>query len=374
MIGFNEKGNATFSTAVGKWMGLGPYYAMFPMKFAFDVVQRYSSVGDHILDPFAGRASSIYAAAALDRKGVGIEINPAGWIHGHVKLCPAPQKAVLKRTNAIGKLASSVLANTLDNMPEFFRLCYTDRVLSFLITARNELNWKRNKADATLMAIILVYLHGKKSQSLSNQMRQSKAMSQEYSIRWWHENDSRPPEIDPIEFLTTKIEWRYEKGRNQFTDSKVVLGDSIKYLKSLQNKVANNSLQKFDLLFTSPPYHDLTNYYYDQWLRLWMLGGDDVPILANKGKWQKRFASKVKYRQLLESVFQQSARLMSPRAAIYVRTDAREFTFNTTYEVLIEAFPKKEITILEQPISKPSQTSLFGDKSKKPGEKDIILR
>ena len=63
---FNENGNTSYSTAVGRWMGLGPYYAMFPMKFAFDVVNEFSRPGAAVLDPFAGRASSVYAAATLN--------------------------------------------------------------------------------------------------------------------------------------------------------------------------------------------------------------------------------------------------------------------------------------------------------------------
>ena len=66
----------SLSTAIGRWSGLGPYYAMFPKEFAFKVVENYSKPGDAIIDPFAGRASRVYAAAAMERSGVGIEINP----------------------------------------------------------------------------------------------------------------------------------------------------------------------------------------------------------------------------------------------------------------------------------------------------------
>ena len=58
---------------------------------------------------------------------------------------------------------------------------------------------------------------------------------------------------------------------------------------------------------------------------------------------------------------------------IYVRTDAREFTLNTTLEVLSECFPNWEQKLIPRPVKKQTQTSLFGDKSKKPGEVDIIL-
>ena len=68
----NLKGH---STAEARWAGFGPYYAMFPIEFAFEVVNKFSSVGESVLDPFAGRCSSIYAASVLGRCGVGVEIN-----------------------------------------------------------------------------------------------------------------------------------------------------------------------------------------------------------------------------------------------------------------------------------------------------------
>ena len=54
----------TFGTAVDRWASVGPYYAMFPLDFAYEIVKRYTQPGDRVLDPFVGRGSSIYAAAA----------------------------------------------------------------------------------------------------------------------------------------------------------------------------------------------------------------------------------------------------------------------------------------------------------------------
>jgi len=57
----------THQTAESRWARFGPYYAMFPVEFAFDVVEKYSNEGDYIIDPFAGRGSSIYAGGILGR-------------------------------------------------------------------------------------------------------------------------------------------------------------------------------------------------------------------------------------------------------------------------------------------------------------------
>ena len=363
----------SLSTATGRWSGLGPYYAMFPREFTFNVIENHTKPGDAVLDPFAGRATSVYAAAVTQRLGYGIEINPVGWLYGHVKLKPALKTNVLKRIKNLDELAKSVKQQRLNNLPEFFSVCYCPKVLRYLVAARDVLQWKRSIIDATLMAIILVNLHGRRENSLSNQMRQGKSMAPDYSVRWWSERQLSPPEVEPVEFLIQRLEWRYAKGIPCLRkNGNVKLGDSISILKKLKAKVYRGEQKPFDLLFTSPPYYKLNNYYYDQWLRLWMLGGPERPVWISE-KWKNRFESKSAYRELLQKVFQSCAEMMTDKAIIYVRTDARKVTLEITKEVLCDIFPHKLIDITYQPFKKSTQTALFGDKSKKPGEVDIIM-
>lgn len=61
-------------------------------------------------------------------------------------------------------------------------------------------------------------------------------------------------------------------------------------------------------------------------------------------------------------------------STIYIRTDARNFTRTTTLEVLQKCFPTHKVEVKAKPFKNRTQTELFGDTSKKPGEVDIILR
>ncbi len=367
----SERQAKTFKTAIDRWSGLGPYYAMFPVDFAFDVVNEFSQPGDKVLDPFAGRASSIFAAHALGRSGNGIEINPVGWLYGKTKMHPASKGHVIARLEEIGRNAHTVTEAELARMPQFFHCCYSKDVLRFLLYARRHLKWQSSRVDGTLMAIILVDLHGKEGSALSNQMRQGKAMSPDYSIAWWKKEEKTAPNLEPISFLKKKIEWRYAKGIPRFNSRAIIHGDSLKRLPMLNRHLGNN---KYKLLFTSPPYYSITNYFYDQWLRIWMLGGPEYPTYDGRSRWQKKFDSKEGYRHLLEAVFSHSKKLLDKDAVLYIRTDARQFTLDTTLDILSNLYPEKTFDCLSRPTSKLSQTALFGDKSSKPGEVDIILR
>lgn len=367
------------STPVGRWAGLGPYYAMFPVSFAFQVVREHCPEGGRVFDPFAGRGSSIYAAVAQGRTGVGIELNPVGWVYSRAKLHPASESAVLRRLKEIGTLAqvhkprSHSTSLTSTSLPEFFHFCYSARVLHFLWTCRNELQWRTRHTDATLMALLMVYLHAKAGSGLSNQMRQSKAMSPPYAVRWWKEHGTKPPDIDPVEWLEERIHWRYKVGLPKLASGRVLLADSTVSTARLSRAVSCGREAPCDLLFTSPPYFAVTNYQYDQWIRLWLLGNQPYPVAAQERS-RGRHESKSAYRQLIESVFTDSKSLLSRHATIYIRTDARDFTLTTTEEILRRLFPHKEMEIIERPYTKRTQTSLFGDVQTKPGEVDIVLR
>ena len=148
--------------------------------------------------------------------------------------------------------------------------------------------------------------------------------------------------------------------------SKVELGDSTQILPSLVERVNCGEQKRCSLLFTSPPYQGVTNYHEDQWLRLWLLGGVPKPEYVEE-KHKGKFLSKESYRELLESVFKSVSLIMDSNATIYVRTSEREFTFNTTIEILREYFSSWEENIIPKPFDRRTQTHLFGDYHEKTG-------
>jgi hypothetical protein len=222
------------------------------------------------------------------------------------------------------------------------------------------------------MSILLVYLHGKLGEGLSNQMKMSKSMGVNYSIKWWSKNNLiKPPEINPIDFVLKKLEWRYEKGQPKVFDSRVLFGDSTNELTKIAKKTEDTGI-KFSLLFTSPPYCSVTDYYADQWLRLWLLGEPELPKL-NQDKHKGRFVSKEEYYNLLDNVFGICSQMMDRKSTIYVRTDKREFTFKTTLDILVKHFPNHKVDVRNRPFTKKTQTEIHGNKSNETGEIDIIM-
>jgi len=360
-----DRRDGGYQTAERRWAGLGPYYAMFPAAFADATVLRYSEPGDSILDPFAGRGTSIFSAAIHDRVGVGVELHPVGWVYARTKVHPAPQKKVLERLHRIGRMESRY-GDAAGRLPPFFTAAFSSPVRRFLLAARKNLNWRNDRVDRTLMALLLVSLHGKAGAALSNQMRQTKAMSPDYAMRWWADREMRPPRLDPVTFIEPKVAWRYARGIPHTRRSVIRYGDSTRLLARL-----SEAAPRARLLFTSPPYYGVTNYHYDQWLRIWLLGGPPTAARQPRGPHAGKFSDQIAYGTLLTRVFMQSARLCRRDATVYVRTSDEPVTYAATRSSLRAAFPTHELVRRNRPVEH-SQTRLFGQSSAR-GEVDLVL-
>jgi hypothetical protein len=348
---------------------------MFPAAFADAVIKKYSKKDDGVLDPFAGRGTALYSAAVAGRQALGIEVNPVGWVYTRTKLSPASKNKVEQRLIQIQNLAHRYSAASA-TLPAFFHHCFSPTVRRFLLCARAQLNWRRSDIDRTLMAFLLIHLHGKRADSLSNQMRQTKAMAPKYAVKWWKARNLKPPKIQPVEFLKRKLRWRYAKGIPKSRAGIAYLGDSTSVLASLKGKLAGRGLRRPSLLLTSPPYFGITNYHYDQWLRLWLLGGPPTDHRRSNpysGKNRGKFANRETYEHLLTTVFQRASKLLKPNGVVYVRTDRREPTLAMTKLALRAAFPKHRLQRVNRPIEGNTQTKLFGNGDPRKGEVDLVL-
>ena len=352
------------STPEGRWARLGPYYAMFPIDFARSAIDSYTRPGDLVLDPFCGRGTAPYAAMVAGRGALGGEVNPVAWIYAATKIAPARDPRTVK--DRIQQLAD--LASPEDREPtsEFQEHAFCGAVLGFVNVARRELRWRHDTTDRTVAAFITHYLHSKIPQALSNQMRHCRAMSPGYCVRWWRDNGfETPPEVDPVSFLSARVDWRYQKGvpaTSHNHNVTVVLGDSATDLPE--------PTEPASLVVTSPPYSAVTDYRADSWLRLWAIGeGPPLPTWHSKDK----HVDLVAYSEMLRRVFSATARRAEEDAAWLVRCDARARTFDVVYPIVAEVAGGRPVGVQPAPFRRPTQTSLYGDRAAKPGEMDLLV-
>lgn len=351
-----------YSNAAGRWAGFGPYYAMFPVSFARQVVEKMTPKDGSILDPFCGRGTAPFVAQATGRSALGIDMNPAAWVFSKVKTSPEPNpEKLLKR---LEDLQRAVRPEDKECENEFQEWAWSSGVLGFLNASRRILDWRDDKTDRTLMGFILTHLHAKLGDGISNQMHKARALGPDYAVRWWKKRGLHPPEVDTCSYFRQRINWRYLHGIISCKQTaEIIHGDSSKFL-------ASYSKNKFDLLFTSPPYFSITDYRQDSWIRLWMLG--EGPPLPD-WKRDRRTTCREFYYQMLSNVFSLTKSLLKPHSVIWVRTDSREFTKNTTLKVLRCTWPNRKLFMKYDYPKTQTQTAYFGNTSIKSGEIDFLI-
>lgn len=349
------------STSEGRWAGFGPYYAMFPVDFVLRQVLAFTRTNAHVIDPFCGRGTVPFVCQVTGRHCIGTDINAVAWLYASTKLDPEPDPQRLM--HRVKNVLASVEPEDSEPQNDFQEWAWHTEVLAFLNAARRSLDWRNNREDRTLMGTILVHLHAKLGEGLSNQMRQSKSMSPAYAVGWWQQRGMRPPKIDLMHFFEKKFAWRYAKGiPTKRAEARVFLEDA-------RTALTENVKTKADMVLTSPPYSGVTNYEYDNWIRLWMLGGACSPKVGS----MTRFENKQEYVVLLENVFRASAQASHDDATIYVRTDARQFTLEATVRAMISNWPNHTLFCRYDKALGPTQTALFGNSWHKAGEVDLLM-
>ncbi len=352
----------SWASAMGRWVRLGPYYAMFPVEYVIDVMRSHCKSGRAVIDPFCGRGTVPFVAMAMGMPAIASDINPVAWLYARTKIDPHPRLADVERR--IGEVRDSVTEADRSPANEFLEMAFCRDALGFVNAARRELAWRRRRLDRTVAAFLIQHLHGKRGGALSNQLRPSRAMCPRYCVRWWRDNGlERPPEVVAHDYLLRRARWRYAKGVPEPLGAqrpRVVLGDAARQLPIPENKAG--------LVLTSPPYSGVTNYRADSWLRLWAM--DAGPCRVD-WRVEQKFPNAERYEKTLSACFEATLKRARSDAVWCVRVDARQRTRDVVSRVLCRLLPHHRRHESPAPYGAATQTALYGDKSQKPGEVDL---
>lgn len=348
------------NTPEQRWYGLGRYYAMFPPSFAYDAVHALTAPEECVLDPFCGRGNAPFMATTMQRRSVGVEINPVGWVYAAAKLNPAPVQDVLDRLQDV---VAARRPQDRRSRSRFETMAWAPDVRAFLRAARRELDWRESEVDRTLMAFVMLHMQDKRGTGLSNALWPTIACSPAYAVAWWTKRGLlRPPDVEPEAALKDKIERRYKHGTPRQAKGEAHLGDAGAVLRDV-------GCVNAALLLTSPPYCGVTDYWNDHWIRLWMLGHG----LRKNWRRSARFENQGGYRNLLRSVFEQARRHLVQGAAILVRSDLRRRTAAMCLEVLNEIWPS-EAVFARATVSPTQGESIYhGHGGRKAKELDFLI-
>jgi hypothetical protein len=252
-----------------------PYYTMFPLAFPISVLRRFGGNKLHVVDPFCGRGTTIFAARLKGHQAYGIDCSPVAVAIARAKLAEASEHDVITLAERLLNEPGKV---TVPN-GEFWEWAYAPATLEQVCILRDGLRRLRSGPASILRAICLGALHGRVSKnpeersSFSNQMPRTFASKPAYSVRYWQTRGQRPAPADVVKIIKRRVQ------RLELDTLPTVVGKPKIFTADARLARGYGAVPtKIDLVITSPPYYGMRTYVADQWLRNWFLGGPaDVP-------------------------------------------------------------------------------------------------
>lgn len=251
---------------------LSSYMAMFPPAIPHFFVNWLTKPGEVVYDPFSGRGTTALEACLSGRIGLGSDANPLAHVLTGAKVDVPDIESLRARVRDLRSCRSD---GDTEAVPEHVRMLFSRLTLSRLVWLREELDIT-DRIDRFLMATLLGILHGGANRDgttrgLSISMPNTFSMAPGYVRRYIREHNLRPPAVDPLDAIETRIArlWHpvsaYRPGRAW-----------------LQNATANHAwpkdVDRAALVFTSPPYLQVILYGKFNWIRLWMLGAEPKSV------------------------------------------------------------------------------------------------
>jgi hypothetical protein len=297
-----------------------PYYTMFPLRFPLRVLGS-AAKGQRVLDPFAGRGTTLFAARLLGLACTGIDSSPVASHLSRAKVSLASPEEVA----ALAERALEVPAPS-EEAPEgeFWQWAYGPRTLEqicrirghLLDTSRLGITADNSDAVQLLRALMMGILHGPRTKRLpsylSNQMPRTYATKPAAAVRFWEKRGMHPEEVPVLDVVRRRAAFTLVDLPPR-VDSFVAWGDSREVLARLK---ATDS-KPFDWVVTSPPYFGMRSYVPDQWLRNWFIGGSSEVEYSENG--QIGGKSEVEFIEALATVWREAAESCTDSAKLVIR-------------------------------------------------------
>lgn len=343
------------------------YMAMFPPSVPHYFIEKYSEVGDTVLDPFSGRGTTVLEACSLQRKGIGNDLNVLAYLLTKAK-CDVPKKGrLLSKINKLERDFDPDKVNIVDEDSNI-RMIFSDFTLKQLVFLKSKLDWRTSNVDAFISAMVLGIMHGNSEGYLSLSMPNTFSMAPNYVKNYIASHNLQRPHREVFQLLRNKLERCYQRPN---TKGKTFNQDAKRMTRLREESI--------DLILTSPPYTRVIRYGQFNWIRLWFLGKNGKEVD------KKLFFTQSidRYSAFMTDVLREMWRVLKPDGkAVLVIGDVKNREndrINNLAEIVWEKCAeqlgfKLIEPIIEDLISEDTKVSkIWGDKKGKATKIDRIL-
>jgi len=278
------------------------YRACFKPQLPEFFISRLTKPGQVVYDPFMGRGTTVLQAALMNRKGVGVDINPLSILLTKPRLSPPCLREIEERLLEID------LGTDIDT-PEDLLVFFHPKTLRALCNLRSWFSGRSrageiDSVDEWILMVALNRLTGHSSGFFSvYTLPPNQAVSVKSQRKINEKRNQIPPERDVRAIILKK--------------SRILLKDGVPNSK-LNHRLHTASASdahmlpdgSVDLIVTSPPFMDIVQYSSDNWMRLWFSDIDPSSISIAMHK------SEEDWRKFIFECFSDFARVVRPGGKI----------------------------------------------------------
>jgi hypothetical protein len=261
------------------------YRACFKAQLPKFFIERATSQGDAVHDPFMGRGTTPLQAALMGRAPIGNDINPLSTLLIRPRLAPPSLSNVERRLRDVpwdsGRVENEELLT-------FYHPKTLARLTALKTWLLREAPLNETAPDPVIDWIRMVSLNRLTGHSpgffSGRTMPPNQAVSVEAQRRINEKLGAEPPERDVVAVILKKSRTLLADGPPpQHSSALLTTGDAAQ-----TNAIPSGSVS---LVVTSPPFLDIVQYADDNWLRCWFagieVGSVAISMHRNEVAWQE---------------------------------------------------------------------------------------
>ena len=274
------------------------YRACFKPQLPAFFIERLTSPGETVYDPFSGRGTTVVQAALMGRRPAGNDINPLSAMLAGPRLDPPALEDVARRLTALDLTAA------VDPDDELLVFYHPDTLRQIVALRRHLLGRELDRVDAWIRMVALNRLTGHSPGFFSvYTLPPNQAVSIESQRKINAARGQMPPARDIAALILRKTKALLSDGVPPAHPPAVLMTGPADTAPAL----ADASVR---LLVTSPPFLDIVDYEGDNWLRCWFAGIDPATVRIDRHRTVEAWTGFVR------GCFGAFARIMQPDGVV----------------------------------------------------------
>ena len=345
---------------------LHPYPAKFIPQIPAHLIARLSMPGDMVLDPFGGSATTAVEAVRLGRRAISFDANPLSALIGRVKtgymassvrtdldqLCAAIDGHIINFGTHEQEWASHLTSRHGKYLPDIPNVAkwFEDYIVGELCLVRHliEETTAGLARDAAYLALSRVIIRISHQESETRYVSVPKQLRPTIALRAY---------LESLKAVTRRLEQAAIE--LQFADARYLVGDS-RY--DLTSAVGENCI---DLIVTSPPYPNATDYHLYHRFRLFWLGFDPRALgkieIGSHLRHQRNETGFEEYQEDMALALDGCCRVLAPgRYAVFVVGDAifkgRSFSTSDAMALAARDAGLEVLGVIDRPIHRTKRS------------------